>query len=143
MIRKTLYGIFFILMFLNNSLFAGDWITSYEKLYRLSEDGKITKPVFLIVGRSSCHYCSLELSRIENSSNFKNFLFKNFTPVIVEEDIQMVPVDFQVENTPTIFVLDPYSLKPLIDPAQGAIPLNNLYKWLNTFIIQYKSFNSI
>lgn len=137
--KKTIILILLTLSFLEaNTL---NWL-NYKEVYELSSDKLINKPVFVFVSRDNCRFCEKEKERIINNNIFKTFLEENYIPVHVNQDQDFIPVDLLSEMVPAFYILSPRTLRPIISkPAYGAIPLDQLRKWLELFLTAYNKDN--
>jgi len=117
-----------------------DWL-SYKELYALSQDNLINKPVFVFIGKNNCPYCKKEIERIKNSAEFSKYLNNNFITVFINQDEDFTPVDLYSEMVPAFYILEPYSLRKLVKPGYGAIPLEHLKDWLKDISRKFNKYN--
>jgi len=142
---KNLILTILILFSLQTNLFSQEklegWL-SYKELYAISQDNLINKPVFVFIGKNNCPYCKKEIERIKNSKDFSNYLKNNFITVFINQDEDFIPVDLYSEMVPAFYILDPYSLRKLVKPGYGAIPLESLKDWLENISIKFNKYKN-
>jgi len=132
-----------MLFILQTNLFSQEnlksWL-SYKELYAISQDNLINKPVFVFIGKNNCPYCKKEIERIKNSKEFSKYLNNNFITVFINQDEDFIPVDLYSEMVPAFYILEPYSLRKLVKPGYGAIPINSLQNWLKNISIKFNKY---
>jgi len=95
------------------------------------------RPVFLIVGGSTCHFCKILKDNISNSDVLRNILMNNFTTIYVEQDLSYCPDELQSKMTPTIHFLDKDGKQPLIKKVVGDPGIDYLVKASLFILKQY------
>jgi len=117
------------------------WL-SYKELYILSQDNLINKPVFVFIGKNNCPYCKKEIERIKNSAEFSKYLNNKFITVFINQDEDFIPIDLVSDMVPAFYILEPYSLRKLVKPGYGAIPLESLKDWLQDISIKFNKYKN-
>jgi len=116
---------FLLIFIISVNLFSLDWI-SYKEIY----DNRPNKPIFVFVSKDNCKYCSIERDRMVKNKKFLSFLKKNFQTVYINQSKDFIPVYLMSSMTPAFYILESNQLKLLVQPAYGAIPLNEMRDWL-------------
>ena len=130
------------LLILTVSLFAEiNGYQNYRNLYNDMSDGKLTKPVLLMVGSTTCKFCKKELSKMNSDKTFSDFINNNMEFIYVNQDKDFLPIDYYAEMTPAFFILSPRTLKPINSkPAYGAIDIYSLQDWLYKIVLKYRAY---
>lgn len=130
-----------ILIFLTTlyfSLFSSELIWSdYRKIYNMSKDNLINKPILVMMSSSTCKYCDIFLKSAEEDDGFKKFVSNNFITIKINQDEDFTPVELTTSVTPAFFILNS-EMEILSEPAFGAIPINKMQEWLSKIIYEYK-----
>lgn len=134
---KIIFGLLLVFM----SLFADVNWNSYEQMQKDFLNKKIDKPIMLFVGESKCQYCIEYKNSMRNSKDFFVFVNKNYYNVYVNQDQVQINKPYEVIYTPTIFVLNPENLMPMLpEPALGAIEINEMKNYLEKVLGAYKDY---
>lgn len=117
-----------------------DW-HSYTEMEQGIEQQIISKPIVIIVGASTCHYCKGEIELMNSSEEYSSLVNENFYNVYVNQDQIELPPHLNAETTPTTFILDPTNGFPLVQsPAVGAVPIDQMIDYLSKINNLYKEY---
>lgn len=114
---------------------------SYTELEQGLEQQTIEKPIVIVVGASTCHYCKAEVQLMNSSEEYYSLVNTDFYSVYVNQDQIELPPHLNAETTPTTFILDPKNGFPLVQsPAVGAVPIDQMIEYLTKINIAYKEY---
>jgi hypothetical protein len=119
---------------------AVNWHT-FDEMNAGIDSKKINKPILLMVGAATCHYCKEELTQMNASEEFTSLVNSSYYNVYVNQDVVEIPKNLNASITPTMFVLDPKTGAPMVaSPAVGAVPVNQMVDYLIKIKEAYKEY---
>ena len=93
------------------------WL-DFKTVYNKSIKNKNSKPMLIMVGSTTCHFCKTAKSIIDNNSKISNYINKHFSPVYISQDKDFIPVDLIVPGTPGFWITSNEG-KPLFEVKLG------------------------
>jgi thioredoxin-related protein len=97
----------------------------------------LKKPMFVMVGSTTCKFCGQAQKIIDSDKEFVNYIMDNFTPVYISQDKDFVPVDLMAKGTPAFWFTSSSGM-PYLQPIYGAVPTDMLMGYAKD-IIKYKT----
>ena len=107
--------VLFILFFSIVSLYSFEFKTYDEAMKEQTQNNKI---IMLEVVRTGCHYCEDMQEKVFEDKEMSQWINERFIPVKINLDKEELPLDIQVNFTPTFYFIN--SQKEIVKKIPGA-----------------------
>jgi len=105
-----------------------NWI-DFKTAYNLALDKKNNKDLFIMVGSTTCHFCSIAKQMLRKDKKIITYINKNYLPVYINQDKDFIPVDLMVPGTPSFWITNNKGI-PLKEMKIGMRSTEDLFNYI-------------